>query len=62
MKLVQRANKQLRVPDDRLADMLAAGYVEINPKTGKPVKLEKPAAKNANARKPLINGLRDARG
>ena len=47
MKLVQRANKQLRVPDDRLADMLAAGYVEINPKTGKPVKLEKPAAKNA---------------
>ncbi len=43
MKLVQRGNKQLRVADDRLEDMLKAGYIELDEKTGKPVK--SPAAK-----------------
>lgn len=37
MKIVQRGNKQLRVADDRLTAMLAAGYVEIDEKTGKPI-------------------------
>lgn len=37
MKTVQRGNKQLRVADDRLKDMLAAGYSEIDEKTGKPI-------------------------
>lgn len=37
MKIVQKSNKQLRVADDHLKDMLAAGYVEIDEKTGKPV-------------------------
>lgn len=37
MKTVQRANRQLRVADDRLTDMLAAGYAEIDEKTGKPI-------------------------
>ena len=41
MKLIQRANKQLRVADDRVDDYLKAGYVEIDPKTGKPVGAEK---------------------
>lgn len=43
MKLVQRGNKQLRVADDRLEDMLKAGYIELDEKTGKPVR--PPAAK-----------------
>lgn len=37
MKLVQRGNKQLRVEDDRLEDMLRDGYVEVDKRTGKPV-------------------------
>lgn len=37
MKTVQRGNKQLRVADDRLKDMLALGYAEIDEKTGKPI-------------------------
>ena len=37
MKTVQRGNKQLRVADDRLKDMLAVGYIEIDEKTGKPI-------------------------
>jgi len=43
MKLVQRGNKQLRVADDRLEDMLKAGYIELDGKTGKPVRA--PAAR-----------------
>lgn len=46
MKTVQRGNKQLRVADDRLEDMLKAGYVEVDEKTGKPVNVptKEPAA------------------
>lgn len=36
MKTVQKGNKQLRVADDRLKDMLNRGYVEVDDK-GKPV-------------------------
>lgn len=39
MKTVQKGNKQLRVADDRLKDMLSRGYVEIDDK-GKPVAKE----------------------
>lgn len=39
MKLVQKGNKQLRVADDRLEDMLKSGYVEVDMKTGKPAAL-----------------------
>lgn len=35
MKTVQKANKQLRVADDRLEDMRKAGYFEVDGKTGK---------------------------
>lgn len=42
MKLLQRANKQLRVDDARAEDYLKAGYIEIDPKTGKPIGAEKP--------------------
>lgn len=38
MKTVQRGNKQLRVTDDRLEDMLKSGYVEVDEKTGKPLR------------------------
>lgn len=38
MKTVQRANKQLRVTDDRLEDMEKFGYVEVDSRTGRPVK------------------------
>lgn len=37
MKTVQRANKQLRVADDRLDEMLKSGYVEVDGKTGRPL-------------------------
>ena len=36
MKLMQKGNKQLRVPDNRLDEMLRRGFVECDPKTGKP--------------------------
>lgn len=47
MKLIQKANKQLRVDDLRAEAYLKAGYIEVDPKTGKPVgaepeKAEKP--------------------
>ncbi len=39
MKTVQKGNKQLRVADDRVKDMLNRGYVEVDAK-GKPVTKE----------------------
>lgn len=35
MKLVMKGNKQLRISDDRLNDMLRAGYSEVDERTGK---------------------------
>ena len=35
MKLVQKGNRQLRIQDDQLDAMLAAGYTEVDEKTGK---------------------------
>lgn len=46
MKTVQRGNKQLRVADDRLEDMVKSGYVEVDGKTGRPVN---PPAKEPSA-------------
>lgn len=40
MKLVQKGNRQLRIQDDRLEAMLAAGYTEVDQKTGKLLKKE----------------------
>ena len=40
MKIVQKANKQLRVPDENLQEMLNRGYVEVDEKTGKPMTKE----------------------
>ncbi len=37
MKIVQKGNRQTRVADNRLAEMLSAGYVEIDEATGKPI-------------------------
>lgn len=53
MKTVQRGNKQLRVADDRLEDMLKAGYVEVDGKTGRilnaPAAADPAALKKENA-------------
>lgn len=38
MKLIQKGNRQLRVDDVRADQLLKAGYIEIDEKTGKPVK------------------------
>lgn len=38
MKIVQKGNKQLRIADERLDDMLLRGFVEVDQKTGKPIK------------------------
>ncbi|MCI5679677.1 MAG: hypothetical protein MR278_06860 [Bacteroidales bacterium] len=35
MKMVMKGNKQLRVADERVDDMLAAGFCEVDSKTGK---------------------------
>lgn len=40
MKLVQKGNRQLRIQDDQLENMLAAGYTEVDEKTGKILKKE----------------------
>lgn len=40
MKLVQKGNRQLRIQDDQLENMLAAGYAEVDEKTGKVLKKE----------------------
>lgn len=42
MKLIQKANRQLRVDDVRAEELIKAGYVEIDEKTGKPIKGEDP--------------------
>jgi major membrane immunogen (membrane-anchored lipoprotein) len=48
MKLMQKGNRQLRVADERADDMIKSGYVEIDQKTGKPVRVEpKPDDKEA---------------
>ena len=39
MKLVQRGNKQLRVADDQVENMRQFGYMEVDEKTGKPIKV-----------------------
>ena len=38
MKIVQKGNKQLRVADERLDEMLNRGFVEVDQKTGKLLK------------------------
>ena len=35
MKIVQKGNKQLRIADERLDEMLNRGYSEVDQKTGK---------------------------
>lgn len=35
MKMVMKGNKQLRVADERVEEMLAAGFSEVDSKTGK---------------------------
>lgn len=35
MKLMQKGNRQLRIADERVEDLLSAGYQEIDAKTGK---------------------------
>lgn len=40
MKIVQKGNKQLRIPDDRLDEFLTRGYCEVDEKTGKLIRKE----------------------
>lgn len=40
MKLVQKGNKQLRIPDEQLENYLAKDYCEVDQKTGKLIKKE----------------------
>lgn len=42
-RLLQRANRQLRVNEDaRAEELIKAGYIELDPKTGKPLKAADP--------------------
>lgn len=58
MKTVQKGNKQLRVADDRVKDMLSRGYVEVDDK-GKPVATKEPKD-DAKALKAEIAALKKA--
>lgn len=53
MKIVQKGNKQLRIADERLDEMLLRGYTEVDQKTGKLIKKDPKddlkALKKANA-------------
>ena len=35
MKIVQKGNKQLKIADERLDEMLSRGFAEVDQKTGK---------------------------
>ena len=48
MKLIQKGNRQLRVDDVRADEFIKAGYVEIDQKTGKPVRVD-PKSDNKDA-------------
>lgn len=49
MKLIQKGNRQLRVDDVRAAELIKAGYVEIDRETGKPIVVETEAQKAEKA-------------
>lgn len=51
MKLIQKGNRQLRVDDVRADQLMKAGYVEIDQKTGKPIVAETEAEKAEKALK-----------
>lgn len=45
MKTVQKANKQLRIPDEQLEEVLKRGFSQVDEKTGKVIKADPPAEK-----------------
>lgn len=59
MKIVQKGNRQIRVADDRLNSFLDAGYLEVDPKTGKTIAKEPAdelkALKKENAQLKKVN-------
>lgn len=50
MKIVQKGNRQLRVPDGQLSGYLDKGYAEVDQKTGKLIQKE-PSDKEAALKK-----------
>ena len=44
MKIVQKGNKQLKVADERLDEMLGRGFAEVDQKTGKLIAKKDPKA------------------
>ena len=44
MKIVQKGNKQLRIADERLDEMLLRGFSEVDQKTGKLIAKKDPKA------------------
>ena len=58
MKLIQKGNRQLRVDDVRAEELIKAGYVELDPKTGKPVKVENEQEQTEKALKAEIAALK----
>lgn len=58
MKLIQKGNRQLRVDDVRAEELIKAGYVELDPKTGKPIVVETEQEQNEKALKAEIAALK----
>ena len=44
MKIVQKGNKQLKIADERLDEMLSRGFSEVDQKTGKLIAKKDPKA------------------
>ena len=44
MKIVQKGNKQLKIADERLDEMLSRGFTEVDQKTGKLLAKKDPKA------------------
>ena len=57
-KIVQKGNKQLQIPEERLQDMLNQGYVEVDAKgkpVAKPAKVDPKALKAENEALKKVN-------
>ena len=51
MKIVQKGNKQLKIADERLDEMLSRGFAEVDQKTGKLIAKKDPKAEEIAALK-----------
>lgn len=59
MKIVQKGNKQLKIADERLDEMLSRGFAEVDQKTGKLIAKKDPKAEEIAALKRENKALKE---